>query len=102
LRSNITLHLEAGATLRGAPEVAAFPVWTPLWDGVATHAALVSGEGLDNVAITGRGTIDGGGEYWWDLFRRRQLTHERPRLVRLVDCRNVLVEHVTLTRSPFW
>ena len=102
LRSDITLHLEAGATLIGAQDPSAFPIWTPKWDGVPTHAALISGEGLDNVAITGRGIIDGGGRMWWELMKQKEVDTQRPRLIRLIDCRNVLVENVTLTNSPFW
>ena len=100
LRSNINLHLEPGATLLGAQDVGEFPIWTPAWEGVKSHAPLIGGENLDNVSITGRGTIDGRGKLWWDLMR--QLDLFRPRLIRLVDCRNVLVEGVTLTNSPSW
>src|SRR5688572_26114871 len=100
LRSNINLHLEPGATLLGAQDVDAFPIWTPQWEGVKSHAPLIAGEGLDNVSITGRGTIDGRGQMWWELMRKLDLF--RPRLIRLVDCRNVLVEGVTLTNSPSW
>jgi polygalacturonase len=100
LRSNINLHLEPGATLLGAQDVNAFPLWTPAWEGVKSHAPLIAGEGLDNVSITGRGTIDGRGKMWWDLMRKLDVF--RPRLIRLVDCHNVLVEGVTLTNSPSW
>src|SRR3984957_19436154 len=43
MRSNVTLHLEAGATLLGLPDVAAFPIWASKWEGSAapTHAALI-------------------------------------------------------------
>lgn len=106
LRSNINLHLEPGATIVGASDVAAFPKWAPNWDGIEMHASLITGEGLDNVSISGRGTIDGNGAFWWDLFRRKQLGRDncdkRPRLIRLIDCRNVLVESVTLQNSPMW
>lgn len=102
LRSNLTLHLEAGATLLGAPDAAEFPVWTPAWEGVASHAPLIAGEDLDTIAITGRGTIDGGGAMWWQLFRDKTLDVFRPRLIRLVNCRNLLVEGVTLRNSPSW
>jgi polygalacturonase len=106
LRSNITLHLEAGATLLGAQDVEAFPMWTPRWEGPksTTRAAMICGEDLENVAITGRGTIDGRGEMWWKLRREVEPTAhiQRPRLIRLVDCRNVLIEGITVTRSPSW
>src|SRR5215211_7535835 len=100
LRSNIELHLEPGAVLLGSQNVDDFPVWSPAWEGVKSHAPLIGGEGLTNVSITGRGTIDGRGQHWWE--RMRQLDLFRPRLIRLVDSRNVLVEGVTLTNSPAW
>ena len=106
LRSHINLHLEPGATIVGASDVSAFPKWSAAWEGIEMHASLITGEALDNVSITGRGTIDGNGQYWWDLFRQKRLgkdnTDKRPRLVRLIDCRNVLVEGVTLQNSPMW
>ena len=75
------------------------------WEGPRVkpgRAALICGEGLDNVAITGRGTIDGRGQMWWDSQRLEPGVLRRPLLVRLVDSRNVLVEGVTLRNSPMW
>jgi len=98
--------LEAGAVLLGSQNVDDFPLWTSDWEGPAstTRAALINGENLDNVAITGRGTIDGRGQMWWRMMRQLESSMKiiRPRLIRLVDCRNVLFEGVTLTNSPAW
>ena len=97
MRSNINLYLDSGAAIVGSGEVAAFPLWTSKWEGPGVkpmHAALIAGEGLENVSITGRGTLDGGGQPWWDLFRQKKLEHVRPNLIRLVDCRDVLIEGV--------
>jgi polygalacturonase len=104
MRSNITLHLEAGAVLQGIPDLTAFPVWTSRWEGGAqpVHAAMIAGEGLHDIAITGRGTLDGCGRFWWDLFAKEQLKHTRPGLVNFVDCRNVLIEGITCINSPRW
>ncbi len=105
LRSNITLHLEAGARLTGVEDVKAFPVRPNRWEGPLArlqHASLVNGEDLENVAITGRGTIDGNGSMWWDLYRADLLEHERPKLIRLINCRNVLIDGITATNSPMW
>jgi polygalacturonase len=74
LRSNINLNLEPGATLLGAQDVNEFPVWTPAWEGVKSHAPLIGGENLDNVSVTGRGTIDGRGQMWWELMRKLDST----------------------------
>src|SRR5262245_56206994 len=77
MRSNVTLHLESGSVLVAAREVAAFPFITSRWEGSAepSHAGLIAGEGLHNIAITGRGRIDGSGPFWWDLFRNNRLDH---------------------------
>src|SRR5918993_1217104 len=72
LRSHVTLHLEAGATLLGSHIPEHFPIWASDWEGPGVKPGrmpLIGGENLDNVAITGRGTIDGRGRMWWDSQR---------------------------------
>jgi polygalacturonase len=69
LKSNIHLLIDAGATIRGAPQnMNAYDPeesWTGMaWqDGGHTffHNSLIWGENLTNVSITGQGTIHGGG-----------------------------------------
>jgi polygalacturonase len=60
---HVTLHLDSGARLLGSQNAADYPVWVSRWEGNSqpAYAALISGEGLNNVAVTGRGTIDGRG-----------------------------------------
>ena len=67
LRSNVTLHLEAGAELRYSGDPADSPLVPSRWEGtnVYTHAPLIYARQAENVAITGRGTINGQGELWW-------------------------------------
>lgn len=103
-RDNITLHLEAGATLLGSQDFAHYPVTPNRWEGEEqfTHAPLLAGNNLQNIAITGRGVIDGCGEAWWQAFREKTLAYPRPRLIGFADCRNILIEGVTLTNSPAW
>lgn len=104
LRSNITLHLEPGAFLLGAQDMAAHPLWASKWEGVAepVYAPLIGGEGLQNIAITGRGTVDGRGKFWWDLFNADRLRYTRPNMIRLVNCRDVLIDSVSFVDSPRW
>jgi len=108
LRSNITLHLESGAVLLGTRNVSEHPMWASKWEGPVrpTHAPLIAGEGLQNIAVSGRGTIDGQGKFWWNLFQtemgadmRRDI---RPNLLQVVDCRNVLIESVHIVNSSRW
>jgi polygalacturonase len=69
LKSYINLHLDAGATLLGAPQkMGAYDPAEP-FDGPAYqdgghtyfHNSLIWGEDLTNVSITGPGMINGGG-----------------------------------------
>jgi polygalacturonase len=104
MRSHVTLQLEAGAKLVGVPDIQAFPIVASKWEGLAkpSYAALIAGDGLENIAIIGRGSIDGGGEFWWDLERRNLLKHTRPRIIRLINCRNVLVDGISMSNSAYW
>ncbi len=105
MKSNITLHLEAGATLLGSQNFDDFPKWSSKWEGPGvklSRASLICGEGLENIAITGRGTIDGRGQIWWESQKKNPGVARRPLLLRVVDCRNVLIEGVTLRNSPMW
>ena len=105
LASHVTIHLEAGAILLGSLEQTDYPLWISKWEGDAVkpaHAPLIAGEGLTNIALTGRGTIDGRGQMWWDLFGQGELEHTRPSLVHVVDCRDVLIDGLTFINSPRW
>ncbi len=104
LRSYVTLHLEGGATLLGSHDAADYPIVESRWEGASrpTHAPLVGGSDLETVAIAGRGTIDGRGSPWWARKRAGTLDAPRPRLISFSRCTNLLIEGVTLTRSPSW
>ena len=104
LRDDITLEIEAGAMLVGSEDPADYPLIVSRWEGrhQMTHAPLIGGTGLRNVAITGRGTIDGRGAVWWERYRERTLDHPRPRLISIAESSNVLIEGVTLLNSPAW
>ncbi len=104
LRDNITLHLDPGAVLLGSQNPNDYPLTMNRWQGVeqVTYAPLIAGRGLKNISITGRGTIDGQGEFWWWAHRQKKLAYPRPRLISFTECSNVLIEGVTLTNSPAW
>ena len=106
LRSNITLKLDKGATLLGSADHADYRPKTEF--RLPALEPLVSATNAVNVAITGKGVIDGQGESWWQMARAvtnagvMGNAHPRPRLVVFDHCRNVRVEGVTLQNSPFW
>jgi polygalacturonase len=102
--SNITLHLDAGAVLLGSENVEDYPISQNRWEGAEqpTYSPLIAGHRLENITITGRGTVNGQGKYWWDLFNQKALKYPRPRLVGFNDCKNVLIENITAINSPSW
>ena len=100
LRDRVTLHLEAGSTLLGSTDIADFPSTPPRFRSYTeryVHQSLLYGEDLVQIALEGRGTIDGQGTTYNDRPFR-----ERPYLIRLVGCRNVRVRDLTLVNSPMW
>ena len=69
LRSNVELHVAAGATLRFTRDPARFPVVLTRWEGVElmNYSPLVYALDCENVAVTGKGILDGQAdeEHWW-------------------------------------
>jgi polygalacturonase len=125
LRSNVELHLAPGATLLGCTSFEEYPTVESRDGGVERemYAALVTAEDEHNVAVTGRGTIDGRGEAWWEPYREDSarfdelgldredqypppegitIEYPRPRLINLIDCEDVLLRDLTLRNSPCW
>ncbi|KVH89996.1 Glycoside hydrolase, family 28 [Cynara cardunculus var. scolymus] len=48
------------------------------------------------------GTIDGQGDVWWNMWRRRTLQFTRPNLVEFKDSRGIIISNVIFKNSPFW
>lgn len=69
MQSNITLHLESGSVLRFSDRFEDYlPFVTMRWEGTVMNSLspLIYARGVDNVTITGRGTLDGNGFKWWE------------------------------------
>jgi Endopolygalacturonase len=121
LKSNITLHLEAGCTLRACPDRAEYNALDcfPEQDVVAHQAAngthLIIAHRCDNVVITGRGTIDGNPAAFFTegveprdparegSYERYRMPAERPgQMLYFVGCSRVRLENITLVNACFW
>lgn len=106
MKSNIELNLSPGAILSFSTNPEDYPTVECRWEGVKqqVHAPCIHGKGLVNVSITGSGTINGNGEFWWDLFRNRrdELQYPRPTLIGFYDCQRVTLKDLTLMNSPSW
>lgn len=168
LLSHVNLRVEKGATLLFAFQPELYPLVQTRWEGLdlMNYSPCIYAFEATDVAITGQGTIDGGGtrETWWpwcgaakygfdpavtkesqampykvspsvasrlaealpqgsldqQLSNRNMLLAMsdagvpvtdrpfgmghgmRPQLIQFYACQGVLLEDVTLLRSPFW
>lgn len=156
LRSRVRLHLEAGALIQFSRDHRLYPmrVFDARGQKSMDTTSPLSGDHLEDIAITGAGVIDGGGDAWrlvkkgktteafWQalvasggvtnakgdewwpdrsgfdgpaavraLEQRGSLEPAdyepyrvflRPRLLRLFECRRVLLEGVTFRNAPNW
>ena len=91
LPSHSVVTVAAGATLLAAP--------MEQWNAAGwTATALLTGEGLTNVTLTGNGTIDGNGAAWWAVTKDDR--HYRPGLIVLSGTNGLVIEDVLLQNSP--
>jgi hypothetical protein len=124
LKSNMEFEVAAGATLLGSTNFDDYPAIPGRWEGLdrTIFASMLTGEGLENVSITGRGTLDGQGQVWWDAFRKTAtmrraaglidrdpenpagspLKWPRARMIYLSKCKNVSISGLTIINSPSW
>ncbi|MBQ8737656.1 MAG: glycoside hydrolase, partial [Bacteroidaceae bacterium] len=69
IKSNVELHIEEGATLEFVFQPELYPIVETSWEGLDCYnlSPCIYALNADNIAITGKGTIDGGGtrETWW-------------------------------------
>jgi polygalacturonase len=108
LKSNVTLHLMEGAVLLG--------VVNPLDYDRKGFTALIFAHDQQNIAITGKGIIDGQGRQVAtnvtamvhkglikDAFRYdRPEVEIRPMLIYFRSCENVLIRGVTMRNAAAW
>ena len=73
LKSNIDLHLEMGAVIKFAADETLYPLINTSFEGLDTRRCQspLSANGCTNISITGKGAIDGNGEYWRPVKRAK-------------------------------
>ncbi|MCI1684844.1 MAG: glycoside hydrolase family 28 protein [Prevotella sp.] len=138
MMSNIDLHLEKNAIIVFSPDKKEYQ---QMDNGVPELRTVpeISGNGLENISITGEGAIDGNGEWWryakkgkmsdeewkqllemggtvsddgqaWYPFNLKHFDniastakiqeHLRNQLILFKDCRNIMIQGVTVMNSP--
>lgn len=97
LRSNVTIHLEEGAILVGAPSVYDY-------DAVDGVKALIVADACDSIGITGKGVIEGQGLAVLDQIRSQvqkgylqdASAQIRPALIAMKGCSAVTIGGINL------
>ena len=94
LRSRVTLHLEAGATLWVSPDKADYQ----------RGNTFLTAQDQNDITIEGRGTIHGTGQ--GDLQRKRGDKQPRPDwrvgILKFTGCTNVAIRDITIRYSDSW
>jgi len=83
LKSNINLHLEDGALLIFSKNYDDYPLIETYFEGLVTKRCVspINGKGLENIAITGKGIIDGSGEVWRPVKKNKMTSEQWKQLV---------------------
>jgi polygalacturonase len=78
LKSNVNLHLKKGALLQFTKDFNQYQLVEGNWEGIPQmrNQSPVSAANATNIAITGYGVIDGGGEAWRQV-RKEKLTESQ-------------------------
>ena len=102
LKSNMVLHLEAGALLDFTDDIENYEVISMEFEGIAgsMYKPLIFASGEENVSVTGQGKMNGNGQRWWK--ESKGLPHRRPYFVCFDHCKHVRLEGITLENSPVW
>ncbi len=128
LQSNICLDLQEGATLKFSPDPKYYPLVNTSWEGtyLYNYSPFIYAFNANNIAIIGKGKIDGNAMSTFatwkekqrpDLQSSRNMNHNetptesrifgnghylRPQLIQFYQCKNITLEEIFITNSPFW
>jgi polygalacturonase len=90
LKSNVQLNLHVNAVIQGSiNHPADYPA-----------QALVTGEDIENAAVTGEGILEGQGNH--SRFQYGDNKGNRPHLILFTRCRKMEVKGITLRNSAWW
>lgn len=87
LKSNITLYIDAGATIKFSDDFDDYlPMVKSRWEGtnVINFSPLIYAYEAKNIAIRGRGTIDGQGQKWWEYWENLNAQYRKTREIAKV------------------
>lgn len=107
LHSNMTLQIGAGTTLLGSTNIAEYPIRE---DAKWRRVALLHADHVQNLRITGGGTIDGSGAVFWAHAHDTRVAGDtsgsagfpRPMLLDITESQHLTFDHISLQNSPMY
>jgi len=122
LKSHITFDVGPGAVLAGSEDPADYPLRDDVWGVERKYlSSLIYADGVEDITLTGRGTIDGQGQIWWkrqwfvtpkkgtprpstpeDFAEAKKIANGRPQLIQIVRSKDVVIERLHLINAPSW
>ncbi|TFW16819.1 glycoside hydrolase family 28 protein, partial [Duganella callida] len=108
LRSGVMLEVAEGARLLASTDLQHYPEHkarrpTVMDSNMGMNQSLIFAEGCERIGICGQGLIDGRGTK--DNFPGEETvgaTPGRPFIIRVIDCRAVVIRDIHLKDSPCW
>jgi hypothetical protein len=126
LRSQVELHLEEGAEVIFSDRFEDYLPVVPVRTGgieILNYSPLIYAKDCTNIAVTGKGTLNGNAANWWKWKSKETARHFkmgiegvpvekrvfgtseagiRPNFLCLMNCRNILLEDFTIGSGPNW
>ncbi len=117
IKEGVCLNVGKGVTLQGIPLEKHYPTIDTRIAGIEMEwpAALINFLDVKNAMLTGEGTIDGEGRYFWNKYWEMRPGYEakklrwavdydcqRPRLLLVQNSSDITLQNVTLEEPGFW
>jgi alpha-L-rhamnosidase len=112
LKRGVNMELQEGSVLKGSTNINDYPKLNTRIEGhfEPWRVALINGDSLEHLRISGSGILDGSGEpFWKEFYSRRSadnsttnLNVERPRLAFIQHSKDVTISGITFLNSGFW
>jgi exo-poly-alpha-galacturonosidase len=112
LKKNVSLMVEKDGILKGSSNPSDYPQIQTRWEGEERlwTSAFINATGMNNIELTGDGTIDGSGDVWVKNAASGSPTRQdttvrragRPRMICFTNCKNIKISGLRMHNQAVW
>jgi len=124
IKTNVDFHIPEGVTIQAIQDDKHFPDTLTRISGITMEwpAALINIYREQNIRISGKGTLDGNGKYWWDKYWGNpprsggmykdyidrglrwaiDFDCKRVRALVVYESKEIIIQDINIYRSGFW